>query len=383
LKINTFVKLIIYYVVNLFIFPKKEINKNSLLLIRLDAIGDYVMFRNFIQEIKESKKYSDYNITFIGNVAWRDVAEKLDGDYIDSFIWLDRNKFARDFVYRYRKLREITLQGYTVILSPVFSREFFYTDAIVHIVKANIKIGSVGDLSNIQKWQKIIGDKYYDKLISATPNLMFEFYRNKEFFETLLDVKLEIVKPHISLKPEKLKFKLPEKYAILFIGGSDRFRKWNMRGFAKVGEHLEEKYGYQIVLCGAPSDSVDALEFSNCFRSKYIDLVGKTSLIDLLHVIYNGNLIIANETSAPHLAISLGIENVFVISNGNHYGRFTPYPKEISRDYHVIYHPEIENDFDDYKKMCNNYGFGSRLNINEISAKSFIKKIDNEIGTRS
>jgi len=98
-------------------------------------------------------------------------------------------------------------------------------------------------------------------------------------------------------------------------------------------------------------------------------------LIDLLYVIYNGNLMIANETSAPHFAIALEMRNVFVIYNGNHYGRFTPYPKEVSSSSYPIYHPEIEKDLDDYKKLSNSYGFGSKLDISDITAEFAISKI--------
>ena len=68
--------------------------------------------------------------------------------------------------------------------------------------------------------------------------------------------------------------------------------------------------------------------------------------------------------------------NIFVISNGNHYGRFTPYPKNMAPNYHVIYHPVIEKDIDNYKKLSNSYGYGSNLDINEISFESVKRKID-------
>jgi ADP-heptose:LPS heptosyltransferase len=346
------------------------------LLIRLDAIGDYVMFRNFIKELKESQKYKDYNITLLGNSAWKSLAQELDNEYIEEFIWLDRNKINKDFIYRYKKLKEITLHCYEIILSPVYSREFFVGDAIVKLINAKEKIGSIGDTSNMKKWQKYISDKYYDKLIKSDENLMFEFYRNKEFFENFLHVKLEINKPNISLKPKKLVFVLPQNYAILFIGASALFRKWNIEDFAKVGEHLKERFGYEIVLCGAPSDGADALEFGKHFKGKYIDLVGKTSLIDLLYVIHNGNLMVSNETSAPHIAVALGMLNVFVVSNGNHYGRFTPYPNKMSLNYNVIFHPKIEKYIDNYKYLVDIYSDESILDIDDITPDSVIKKIN-------
>ncbi len=42
----------------------------------------------------------------------------------------------------------------------------------------------------------------------------------------------------------------------------------------------------------------------------------------------------------------------------------------------MIYHPEIEKDLDDYKKLSNRYGFGSNLDINDISFEQVITKIN-------
>ena len=320
--------------------------------------------------------YEEYNITLLGNSAWKSISEELDSEYVDNFIWLDRNRFNKNLIYRYQKLKEIVSNGYEVVISPVYSREFFYGDTVIKLINAKEKIGSIGDLSNIRKWQKNISDRYYDILVPAKNDIIFEFYRNKEFFENILDEKIDIKKPYIKLKPKNLPFELPEKYAILFIGASARFRKWSIEGFAKIGEYLKDRYGYEIVLCGANSDKDDALKFREFFSGDYIDLVGKTNLIELLYVIYNGDLMISNETSAPHFAVALEMTNIFVISNGNHYGRFTPYPKDMAPNYHVIYHPMIEKDLDNYKKLSNSYGYGSKLDINEISFEMVKNKID-------
>ena len=148
--------------------------------------------------LKKSRKYKGYKITLLGNNSWKDLSEELDIEYVDEFIWLDRNKYNKDFFYRYKKLKEVVSKGYEVVLSPMYSREFFVGDTIVNLVHADKKIGSSGDISNIRIWQKKISDKYYSNLISAKTGTMFEFNRNKEFFENLLNVKLDIVKPNIS-----------------------------------------------------------------------------------------------------------------------------------------------------------------------------------------
>ena len=358
------------------VLPSKKIKKNSLLLIRLDRIGDYVLFRNFIEILKKSEKYKNYEITLVGNQAWKDLSLELDHKYIMNYIWIDRDKFSINLVYRFKKIQEIASQCYEVIINFTFSREFFFGDNIVKIVNGIEKIGSVGDLSNTKLWQKKISDKYYDNLIKEDKKILFEFYRSKKFTEKLLDTKLEINKPYIDLKKKKIDFQLPQSYAILFIGASSEFKKWNVKSFAKVGEYLKERYNYEIVLCGAPDDSMDSAHFRSNFKGSFFDFVGRTSLVELLNIFNNANIVITNETFAAHLSVSLSLKNVFVIYNGNHYGRFTPYPKEISQKYHVIYHPEIEKNLNNYKKISNTTGFESNLNINDISKDMVLEKID-------
>lgn len=370
------IKIAICFFIGFFIFPSKKIISKTILLIRLDAIGDYIIFRNFIEVVKRSNKYKDYKITLVGNEAWRELAEKLDGEYIEKFIWVNRAKFLRSANYRYKKLKEITQSAYEVVISPVYSREFFYGDAIVKLVRAQDKIGSVGDLSNIKKWQKKISDNYYTKLIPGKQGVLFEFYRNKEFFESLLGVEIEIQKPYITLKSLEPKHHLPQNFAILFIGASSDYRKWDVRKFASVGKWLKKKYRLDIVLCGGYEDREKVIAFKRYFDEAYVDLVGKTSLTDLLYIVNKSFIIVSNETFVPHLAVALGKKYIFVISNGNHFGRFIPYPKEITIDYYPIYHPEIEKNLGNYKKLCNTYGYVSNLNINEISEKKVIDVLD-------
>lgn len=104
-EMKTAIKYIIFNFMNIFIKPSKDIEPKSLLLIRLDAIGDYVLFRNFIEVLKKSEKYKEYKITLLGNVVWKDLSEELDREFVDEFIWLDKNRFKKDPVYRYKNLK--------------------------------------------------------------------------------------------------------------------------------------------------------------------------------------------------------------------------------------------------------------------------------------
>ena len=129
------------------------------------------------------------------------MSESLDEEFIDDFIWLNTKGFNKDLKYRFNKLTEITSHAYEEVLSPQYSRNFFLSDNIVKLVRSDKKIGSTGDLSIITKWQKNISDKYYTSLLPGTSETLFEFERNREFFENLLSTKIGLKNP----KKERVK----------------------------------------------------------------------------------------------------------------------------------------------------------------------------------
>ena len=383
-----FLRSLEYRCINFFTSKKRPDNREkNLVVIRLDAIGDYVLFRNFLESIKHSKIYAHHHITLIGNESWKDLALYLDANFIDHFIWVDYKKFSKDFFYRGTKLKEILSFDFDVCISPAYSRRFFYSDWFVKLVNAREKIGSIGDTSNIKPWQKKRSDKWFHRLLAARETILFEFDRNREFFSQLLRVELAQLpsKPSILLDTEcaSNEMLLPAKpYAVMFIGSSGVSRKWPTESFAQVAIHLKHTYDLDIVLCGGPDDKKEAERCVASCGFVVKNLVGKTSLVDLLLVLKQAQVIVSNETSGPHCAVALNVPAIFVISNGNHFGRFTPYPADVTKNFHIIFHPDIEQRFADFQQLCDEFGKGSWLDIKQISVKSVINCIDNELEKR-
>jgi ADP-heptose:LPS heptosyltransferase len=350
-------------------------NKKGLLLIRLDAIGDYILFRNFIKILKESEEFQGQKITLVGNLIWRNLAQTLDKKYINEFIWVDRKKFSKNLIYRFRKLKEISSKSYKTAICPTFSREFLFGDTIIKKISAEEKIGSKGDLSNISKWEKKISDSYYTRLISTGDEILFEYYRNKEFFQNLLGSKIKEEKPIINLEDINVELELPEKFIVFFPGAGRESRKWNEKKFFKVAEGLLKKYSIKIIICGSKGEKGFAENLGIKTGNNILDFTGKTTLTELAFIISKSKILISNETCAPHFAVAVGTP-VFVLSNGNHFGRFTPYPEEMTKNYFPIFHPKIMEGLQNIELLKSNYGNGSLLDINVIRPEEVIKEIE-------
>ncbi len=341
-------------------------NKGTLLLLRLDSIGDYVLFRNFIQVLKASEKYKGYKITLCGNLWWKELAENLDKDYVDEYIWIDYHKM-QDFKYRFRKYNEIYSGKYEVLIHPTFSRDAVSDNVVVHS-GAKEKIGYDGDMINLTPLQKNENNLAYTRLIPSLSEFKFEFYRNKDFFEQLLSEKIAVLKPQINYTSTV------ENKIIICPGAKDAFRRWSTENFRHLCALLKRDYlNEEFVICGSKEDGILAKEIAQNSNISFSDLTGKLSLIELVRVMAEAKLVITNDSGPFHVAVALG-KKVICISNGNNYGRFTPYPKEMNTNSSVIYPDQIlaESEEERLKKFCKEV---KDVNINEIKVEHVFSEI--------
>jgi ADP-heptose:LPS heptosyltransferase len=173
---------------------------------------------------------------------------------------------------------------------------------------------------------------------------------------------LDLRQPHIKVR--KASLPLPPNYVVLFIGGSERWKKWPVQKFVKIGRFVRE-LGLNVILAGGSSDVADAEEYASMNDGPLLNLVGRTSLCELLSVIAGARMIVSNDTSAPHFAMAVGTPAV-VLYNGNHYGRFVPYPSQVCSGYRPVYHPAILKDVEQYKIRSNTLAGVHDLNCDDI-----------------
>jgi ADP-heptose:LPS heptosyltransferase len=342
----------------------------------MDAIGDYILFRNFLKVIIDSNKYSDYKITLCGNSDWKDLSLELDNKYFDNSYWINFNKFMRNPFYRLWQILKIRNLGFETVIQPTYSRLFEF-DNLVKLSGAVHRIGSSGDTTNQPKDLKIKSDNFYTQLIESSNNVIFEFYRNREFFENLLNVDLGNTNLQIEYA-NRYDFKLTKNYALIFPSAKASFRRWSTENYAKIIDYLFEKYGFLSALSGNQND----IEISNSIIEKIrnenviSNFTGKSSLVELIELIKNSRFLISNDTSAVHIAGALNIPTI-CISNGNHIFRFNSYPSEISKCIHTIYPSEIEELLHDKDYLIKNYYNKKRLDINTITVDRVISEIEN------
>lgn len=354
---------------------RQKQRSKTLLLVHLDAIGDYILVRNFIRVLRDSRRYSGYSITLCGNEQYKDLAEWLDVVSINDFIWINRRRFRFDISYRFSTVRKISERGFAVAVNPAASRIYYWSDSVIRASGSPERIGSVGDVINMKPWQKKKADHFYTRLIPATDPSLFEFIRNKSFFEEFIGEPIAVSGPFIETK------KIPDSsvsarpYAVLFPGAGEPFRRWNPENFARVADYLSERFGLTVVIAGSSVDIELARRIrSSASQAKLLDMTGESSLPELVGIIAHADILISNETSAVHIAAAVGTR-VVCISNGNQLGRFSPYPQEVFSKASYLYPPQIMEHYDRFAELCVSFARKSSLDINSVTADTVIEQI--------
>ena len=332
--------------------------KNTLLIIRIDAIGDYILFRNFIKVIKESERFKNHSITLLGNKIWKDLAEELDHKYINKFIWIDVNNFFKnsEWAQTYSLLLKLHNSGFETILIPKDTRNWRSEFIVNHSGAKNVIM---------EKNNSFFSDNGSDIKNQTT---LFQFYRNKIFTEELIGSRIPIQKPIIEkTEKENSNGNIKGEYIIVFPGASDIKKMWSAENFGILCKKIAEDKNIRIIVCGSDSDKAAAKKINKISGIQNIeDKARDGSLLELVELIAKAKLLITNDTCALHIGASLNTKTI-CITNGLHFGRFHPYPDEVSNFIKTIYPDDDLNKNGNYDFLARKFHLGSELDINQIS----------------
>ena len=92
------------------------------------------------------------------------------------------------------------------------------------------------------------------------------------------------------------------------VAKSRSWRNWTVEGYAMAADHAAREHGLQVVLSGGPSpqeremaDRIEAL----C-NEKPLNLVGRTSLQEMIALLEDARMVIAPDTGPAHVASAVG-----------------------------------------------------------------------------
>jgi len=154
------------------------------------------------------------------------------------------------------------------------------------------------------------------------------------------------------------------------------YRNWSADNYAAVALYLADKHGAQVILTGGPTDYEKAYGEKICqaTASPVANVIGHTSLKQLLAVIDRADLVICPDSGPAHMATAVGTPVVGLYATSNRH-RTGPY---LSQHLVVDAYPEaVQREFG---KPVEALAWGKRVRdpdaMNLIRIDSVLEKID-------
>lgn len=290
--------------------------------VRVDAIGDFIVWLKPAKLLRQH--YNSRKSVLIANSAWADLARDM--KIWDVVMPVDVRKFRRNMIYRISIVSRLSRANSAITVNPTHSRFSFIDDALTRATRAPTRIGSTGDPGNMKDSHKSRSDRIYNSLVSVSGSDRPELVRNFQFVAglgiefagvevaDLIEYARSIHNPYVR----------EGAYFVLMPGAGWAGRQWPTDRYAAIADHLAKIYGLPGVIVGGTGDTDLAARIKRSSSATLKDVTGGTDVRQLIGVIRDARLVVCNETSAVHVAASLGVPCVCVLGGG-HFGRFAPY----------------------------------------------------------
>ncbi|MGR5434399.1 glycosyltransferase family 9 protein [Vibrio owensii] len=277
---------------------------SSLCILRLSAIGDVCNTIATVQAIQ--KQWPETHITWITGKLEAQLLQAIDDVEVIVFD------------------KKAGLDGYKSLWKQLKGREF---DALLHMqyairasvatlgIKAKYKLGFSSDRS--QDFQTLFtnvkvpspsslhvadGLMAFANQIGVPQSELSWSLSYSEEDSTWAKAKLGTVQPNLLLVP----------------GASKAYKNWNAKGYVDVINHAREK-GWNVILAGSPAKvEVDlANEIQALLREPCLNLVGESSILQMLALIDKAEMVIAPDTGPAHMSSAMNTPIIGLYAHHN------------------------------------------------------------------
>ncbi len=283
--------------------PLFNSNPRSICILRLSAIGDVCNTISVVQHIQN--QWPNTKITWITSQLEAQLLEAIDNIEVIIF-----NKKAG-------------WQGYKTLWAQLKGREF---DALLHMqyalrasiatlgIKAKYKLGFDGERA--QDFQGL-----FTNVKVPSPRKMHVLDGLMAFTETL---GIPATEPTWQLQYSKEDHAWAKQYVankrnlVIVPAASKGYKNWTAEGYADVIEHAMQ-LGWNILLAGSPAQIEIELseKIEKSLSSPITNLVGKSSLLQMLALLDLADLVIAPDTGPTHMANAMGTPVIGLYAHHN------------------------------------------------------------------
>jgi ADP-heptose:LPS heptosyltransferase len=350
--------------------PVPNPRNHRLLVIRLDDIGDYLLFRNQLSMYKQSQRWGTRPITLLGNASWKEIFAAFDRGAVDDVIWVDKRRYLTSTPYRLDIWAQLRGCGFETVIVPSRTRPLLLDDLCRLAAAPDHSIGCENTHVHA-RWNEL-SDRLYGRLFRPAETWMHEFHFNGQFAAWACGTRFAGTRPLIG------KGAAPGSDAgsdlICFIGANTRSRRWPARRWITFIQLYRRRHAGRVILAGSGSAEQQIAARIEA-QTDAENIVGKVSLLGLLHRIRSARAVLSNDTMAVHLSVSCGRPTV-IVANGVNHQRFTDYQEAGIHGVATVYPRVFTRQRDREPRLLYTYADALTADVASIAPSAVLDRLE-------
>ncbi len=313
----------------------------SIIIFRLDAMGDVVMTTPLFRELKRA--YPKSHCTVVVQNAFRPLL--VTNPHIDEILslpkigaaWLPSRgkKLLAAWLLYWRYLRK---KSYDLAISPRWDLDEHLATLLCLLVNATARVGYTEKASPLKQRLNRGFDAAFSHCLPAGP-VRHEVVRNLAIVEalggTVQDSRLEV---RLTERDREVASRLlagvPESARVIAmgIGAGTAGRCWPLERYAACVSRLARRVRVQPVILGSAGERTHALKLAGLLAGEAI-ILGGVPLREVCAVLERCHLFIGNDSGSAHLAAAMECKTIVIsrhprngdANHSNSPQRFAPY----------------------------------------------------------
>lgn len=313
--------------------------RRGVLVVRMDGIGDMVLFRTSLDYYAEIFGVEKSEVTVLGCKSWGPIADEIFAGYDLRII--EEHDYARRPLYRFKVNLWTRLRAPAATVCDSYFRRALMADSLVWVAAAPQSIVSLPYINEPTRAEFTYYMSQVSRIVNTGVYPTHEVTRHYQFLSALAERDIAPEPPVISWRDAPSKAPAGDPYVVLNPGSNEPGRRWPFSAYLETAAKLLEA-GYRVVFVGTMSEN----ETRDMIRGlkggdRVIDLFGQTTVPELLDVMKQAALVISNDSGPAHLSIALGAPTVVVVGGG-HFSSFFPYPDGVAPETARFVYREME-----------------------------------------
>lgn len=303
--------------ITLFVKPfiKRSKKEKAIAIIVYGGLGDGVLWIQYANDTIAYYKQKGYEVYLICNKSLESLYKNYTN--FNKIIVVSNNLFDnfKNFKTTYKQINSVYFEEVIDIRLTKVSYQDIY---LIRNMKAKRKIGYFENCPDKKKMK--LQNSVFHELIKV-PEGQHEI-NNHYYFLKNLGVK---VNQDLFYLKRFVNFEEDQEYVSLCVGASDSKRMWGIDNCIKVVKYILDNTNLRILFCGSKQEEYVFNEINAQLQNdRLVNKCGKTSLQELIDILGNSKLVIANDSGPGHIASAVGAKGVILLGGGYNY-RFFPH----------------------------------------------------------